>query len=162
MKEVGVSRVNSYLNSLRVGSRELEEKKKREIQTAAEDVVEMIDTLADTWEEVGLSGREAEVAAYKQLGFTNKATAWMLELSPNTVNEYDRRAKQKIKEARRLVGLADRTEAFEKDWLCPNCREGIRRSHGDIEVSGRSVSYTCRKCFEDFERRVHGSEVAVE
>ena len=158
MESVNVSGVNTNMNTLRKYSRELERKKRKKIESAAEAVAELIDELAGNWEEVGLSGREAEVAAYKQLGFTNKATAYMLELSPNTVNEYNRRASEKIKKARRLVDLADRTEAFEKDWLCPNCREGIRRSHGDIEVSGGSISYRCRKCFNSYERRIHGAD----
>ena len=78
----------------------------------------------------------------------------MLDLSHNTVNEYDRRAKEKIRTARRLVEHADRTEAFTKDWVCPNCREGIRRSHGDIEVADGRITYTCRKCWEEYERAI--------
>jgi len=150
--DVDVSGVNSHMNNLRKYSRQLEERKREEIDAAAEAVAELVDDLAASWAEAGLSEREAEVAAYKQLGFTNKATAYMMDLSPNTVNEYDRRASQKVEEARRLVDLADRTEALKKDWVCPHCREGIRRSHGDIEVSGRTVSYTCRKCFNTYER----------
>lgn len=158
MESVEVSRVNSHMNSLRKYSRDIEEQKRAEIDAAAEAVAGLVDDLAGTWEDVGLSGREAEVAAYKQLGFTNKATAYMLELSPNTVSEYDRRASQKVKDARRLVELADRTEAFDKDWLCPDCREGIRRSHADIEVSDASITYHCRKCFNSYERRIHAAE----
>lgn len=154
METVEVSSVNKHMNNLRKYSRALEDKKKKEIDAAAEAVAEVVDELAATWKDVGLSGREAEVAAYKQLGFTNKATAYMLDLSPNTVNEYNRRASEKIKDARRLVDLADRTEAFDKDWLCPDCREGIRRSHGDIEVSDRTISYTCIKCYNSYEKTI--------
>jgi len=158
MESVEVSRVNAHMNNLRKYSRDLEEQKREEIDDAAEAVAELVDELAAAWEDVGLSGREAEVAAYKQLGFTNKATAYMLELSSNTVNEYDRRASEKIQTARRLVDLADRTEAFDKDWLCPYCREGIRRSHGEIEVSTRTITYRCVKCFNSYERTIRRTD----
>ena len=158
MESVEVSRVNGHMNNLRKHSRDIEERKREEIDATAEAVAELVDDLATNWEDAGLSEREAEVAAYKQLGFTNKATAYMLDLSANTVNEYDRRASQKVEEARRLVDLAERTEALEKDWLCPDCREGIRRSHGDIEVSERAVSYTCRKCFNSYERTIRRTD----
>jgi DNA-binding NarL/FixJ family response regulator len=152
--KVDVSGVNSSVQALGKYGKEIDEKHRDRLKNAAEDVARLVDTLAEIWESLGLSGREAEVAAYKQLGFTNRAAAYMLDLSPNTVNEYDRRAKEKVQTARQLVHRADRTEAFVKDWVCPNCREGIRRSHGNIELTDSSITYSCRKCWEDYERAV--------
>lgn len=159
MDIVDVRTVNYSLNNLRVGSKELEEKKLEKIDTTAEVVAELIDNLSEGWNTLGLSGREAEVAAYRQLGFTNKAIAYMLDLSPNTVNEYTRRVNEKIETAKQLVNHAQRTEAFEKDWNCPNCRGGIRRSHGDTEVSldDETISYRCRSCFEEFTRPIYSA-----
>ena len=159
MEMVEVSTINYSINNLRVGSKELEEKKRARIEETAEAVAVLVNDLTESWVALGLSNREAEVAAYRQLGFTNKATAHMLQLSPNTVNEYSRRASDKVETARRLVNHADRTEAFEKDWNCPKCREGIRRSNGEIEVSkdDETVSYRCRKCWEEFTRPIYST-----
>jgi DNA-binding CsgD family transcriptional regulator len=154
MKEVDPGDVNKKVNNLRVGSRDLEESKRREIAKTKENAEPVVEDLAEEWSAVGLSDREAEVAAYRQLGFTNKAVAFMLGLSPNTVNEYQRRASEKIQEARRLVSLADRSIADQKDIPCPNCGENIRRSHGDITAGGTELSIRCRSCFETHTRRV--------
>ena len=154
MGKIEPSTVNSYLNSLRVGSQDLEEKKRREIADAKEAAEPLVEDLAEEWSAVGFSDREAEVAAYRQLGFTNQAIAFMLGLSPNTVNEYQRRASDKIQEARRLVSLADRSIADNKDIPCPNCGENIRRSHGEITTDGTELSVRCYSCFETHTRRL--------
>ena len=159
MDTVDVRTINYGLNNLRVGSKELENAKLERTDTAAKVVAGLVDRLSEGWATLGLSDREAEVAAYRQLGFTNKAIAYMLDLSRSTVNEYTRRANNKIETARQLVNHAQRTEAFEKDWNCPTCREGIRRSHGDIEVSldDETISYRCRSCFEEFTRPIYSA-----
>ena len=164
MNPIDVEGINRSVNNLRVGSKQLENQKREKIDRTAKQVADLVDTLAAEWETLGLSGRESEVAAYRQLGFTNKATAHMLRLSVNTVNEYTRRANEKIDTARRLVTHADRTEAFQKDWSCRNCREGIRRSKGDIEVSpgDETVSYRCRSCWETYNRRLYSAPNAPE
>jgi DNA-binding NarL/FixJ family response regulator len=47
-----------------------------------------------------LSGREAEVAAYKQLtGATHQEIAERLELTKSTVDEYSRRVQKKVRQA---------------------------------------------------------------
>ena len=73
--EVEVSAVNTAVNNIGTYSEDLDGEYHNRIQDAAEAVAELVDGLAETWESLGLSGREAEVAAYKQLGFTNRATA---------------------------------------------------------------------------------------
>lgn len=47
------------------------------------------------WKDAGLSEREAEVAALREIGFTNRAIAIMLDLSPSTVDEYQQRGEEK-------------------------------------------------------------------
>lgn len=154
MAPIDVSGLNSSVNNLRVGSKELEEEKRSSIQTAAKTLAETIDELAVGWSNLGLSDREAEVAAYRQLGFTNKTIAYMLELSPNTVNEYTRRVNEKIDTARRLVNHAQHTEAFSKNWDCPACGHDMRRSRADIEFTTdeNTLSYRCSSCWERFSR----------
>lgn len=154
---VEVSTVNYQLNNLTKHSKNLEEKKRNEIDATAEAVAALVDDLAAGWERLGLSGREADVAAYRQLGFTNKATAYMLELSPSTVNEYTRRANEKIERAKKLVTHAEQTQAFQKDWSCGRGNTDARRSRADIEldVENRQLTYLCRDNWETHSRSVY-------
>mgnify|MGYP002338707842 CR=1 FL=1 len=156
MGEIDISGVSRSVNNLSVGSPDLERSKREKIADVKEEVAPVAEELAGRWSAAGLSDREAEVAAYRQLGFTNAAIALMLDLSKSTVNEYHRRATDKIDAARRLVSLADASIAEEKDLTCPNCGEQIRRSHGDITLDGRELSIRCRSCFETHTRRVGG------
>jgi len=154
MGEIDISGVSRSVNSLSVGSRSLERSKREKIADVKDEVAPVVEELAEPWSAAGLSDREAEVAAYRQLGFTNAAIALMIDVSKSTVNEYHRRATDKIDAARRLVSLADGSLAEEKDLSCPNCGEQIRRSHGDITLDGRELSVRCRSCYETYTRRL--------
>ena len=156
MGEIDISAVSRSVNNLSAGSRDLERSKREKIADVKDEVAAVVEELAEPWSAAGLSDREAEVAAYRQLGFTNAAIALMIDVSKNTVNEYHRRATDKIDAARRLVSLADGSLAEEKDLSCPNCGEQIRRSHGDITLDGRELSVRCRSCYETHTRRVGG------
>lgn len=61
------------------------------------------DRRTDELEDVGLSGREAEVVACKEQGLTHEQIAEYLELPKSTVDEYSRRARSKVLDARALV-----------------------------------------------------------
>jgi len=52
--DVDVSGVNSHMNNLRKYSRQLEERKREEIDSAAEAVAELVDDLAASWAGAGL------------------------------------------------------------------------------------------------------------
>ena len=164
MSEIDVSQVNHNFNSLTTYGRDLEQRKREQINHAAQTVAIIIDDLAVGWGELGLSDREAEVAAYRQLGFTNKATAHMLELSVNTVNEYVRRVNQKISRAQALLQHADRTNAFDKHWRCHKCREKIQRSKASIEVDtdNEKIHYQCNNlgCYEEHSIPIYDSPQA--
>lgn len=154
MGEIDISGVSRSVNSLSAGSRSLERSKREKIADVKDEVASVVEGLAEPWSAAGLSDREAEVAAYRQLGFTNAAIALMIDVSKSTVNEYHRRATDKIDAARRLVSLADGSLVEEKDLACPNCGERIRRSHGDITLDGRELSVRCRSCYETHTRRL--------
>lgn len=73
------------------------------------DVVESHDPhdmRVETLEDAGLSGREAQVVALKERGYTHVRIADKLELPKSTVDEYSRRARTKVKQARALVDAA--------------------------------------------------------
>jgi len=153
---IEVSRLNGYVPLFESSRNYLE--KREELADAAQTLAVVVDDLAEGWASLGLSDREAEVAAYRQLGFTNKATAYMLELSPNTVNEYTRRVNDKIAEARALIRHVDRTAAFDKHWECGMCGENIQRANGRIEadLDEKKIHYSCTTsgCWEKYTRPI--------
>lgn len=57
-------------------------------------------------EDAGLSGREAQVTAWKEQGLTHEAIADEIGASKSTVDEYSRRAARKLEKARALVATA--------------------------------------------------------
>lgn len=153
---VEVSKINRSANNLRVGSEELEERKRQKIENAAEAVSATVGELREVWEMLGLSGREAEVAAYRELGFTNRAIALMTNLSRNTVNEYTRRASNKYETAQQLVSRGNRTTAFDKNLSCRHCGHGMQRSKAGIEFKPEDeiIELRCRNCWEPDTRRL--------
>lgn len=60
----------------------------------------------ETLEDAGLSGREAEVVALKEHGFTHERIHELIDLPKSTVDEYSRRARTKVEQARALVDSA--------------------------------------------------------
>lgn len=73
------------------------------------DVVESHDPhdmRVEELEDAGLSGREAEVVALKERGYTHAKIAEIVTLPKSTVDEYSRRARKKVKQARALVDAA--------------------------------------------------------
>jgi DNA-directed RNA polymerase specialized sigma24 family protein len=63
----------------------------------------VFDRRTDELEDVGLSGREAEVVACKEQGLTHPQIAEYVDLPKSTVDEYSRRSRNKLKQARALV-----------------------------------------------------------
>ena len=74
----------------------------------------------------------------------------ILELSQNTVDEYNRRARRKYEQAKELVERVETTQALERHWTCPRCGGSNSRSAHDIEYDPeRGVSeYKCRDCWD--------------
>lgn len=72
------------------------------------DDVDYLDRI-ETLESAGLSGREAEVVANKNQGLTHPKIAEKIDLPKSTVDEYSRRARRKVLEARELVAAAGET-----------------------------------------------------
>lgn len=60
----------------------------------------------ETLEDAGLSGQEARVVALKERGYTHAVIADLIDLPKSTVDEYSRRARKKVKQARSLVDAA--------------------------------------------------------
>lgn len=65
-----------------------------------------VDGRIETLEDAGLSGREAEVTAWKEQGLTHTEIADEIDSTKSTVDEYSRRAGKKLEKARRLVEAA--------------------------------------------------------
>jgi DNA-binding CsgD family transcriptional regulator len=63
----------------------------------------VVEQRAGELEDVGLSGREAQVVARKEQGLTHEEIADEIEPSESSVDEYSRRARRKIRDARKLV-----------------------------------------------------------
>lgn len=90
---VEVWEINRIVDDAGADSRELEQETRERIAAAVEELRPLIDEFTSNWERLGLSGREAQIAAYRELGFSDEAIAIMLELSPDTVNERSGRAR---------------------------------------------------------------------
>lgn len=70
-----------------------------ELENDAVDVSGRVASLEDA----GLSGREAQVTAWKEQGYTHEAIADEIGASKSTVDEYSRRAARKLEKARTLL-----------------------------------------------------------
>lgn len=65
-----------------------------------------VDERVETLETAGLSGREAEVTAWKEQGLTHAEIAEKIGKSKSSVDEYSRRAGKKLEKARALIDQA--------------------------------------------------------
>lgn len=97
----------------------------RESLSAAADAVrEEVERGIATWRASGLSRGEAVVAAYRELGFTNRTIAHITGLSPSTVDDHQHTIAVRYDEAKRLVGAVESSpvgDVRSDGWACHRC-----------------------------------------
>ena len=149
--EIEVSGLNRTVKGVGRYDDEIDRRKRRRLKEASESLEEYIKQQSEEWEKVGLSERESTVAAYRELGFTNRTIAYFLGLSPSTVNEYQKRIEDKIDAARSLVSQADSSSVMsvdEKYMECKKCGHRTQRSKADIvwDTTEKEATIRCNGC----------------
>jgi Bacterial regulatory proteins, luxR family. len=155
---IDIEAINQEANDINAESGELGDKKRRHIENVTDEVEHTIDSLSALWSHLGLSDREAEVAAYRELGFTNRSIAYMIGISTNTVNEYTRRAKQKYHTARALVAREEDSQALSTRWVCPRptCGHETKRAYADSTYNPDTTvsKWRCQECHIEYRRKI--------
>lgn len=152
-EEIDVSHLNIAARKVGFHDDELDHKWQQELKAAYEATEEYIDQRAAGWESVGLSERESSVAAYRELGFTNRAVAYFLGLSPSTIGEYQSRIQNKIEDAQALLNRAGAPPVVgvtDRYVNCSNCGHRTQRSKADIvwNTGEEQAMIRCYGCFE--------------
>ena len=155
---VNIETINQKANAINAESGELGNKKRQHIENVTDEIEHTIDSLSVLWSHLGLSDREAEVAAYRELGFTNRSIGYMIGISTNTVNEYTRRAKQKYRTAQALVTREEDSQALSKNWICPKptCGHETKRAYADSRYNpeAKISKWRCQKCHTEYQRKI--------
>jgi len=138
--------------TLNLQSDEFGEQRRESLSEAREALSDRVDELSNEWQQLGLSEREAQTIAYRELGLNNRAIAYFLELSPSTVSEYVARATEKYEQAKTLVHRMESPEVvdpLEKYWVCPECQHRSQKSKGEfrLEVDSGHSEMTCYNCW---------------
>ncbi|MDS0284768.1 helix-turn-helix transcriptional regulator [Haloarcula onubensis] len=154
---VDVSELNASAAETIVEDKQAQLKRQDKMANAKQILAPLADDLISDWEEVGLSSRQAEIAAYRQLGSTDKTIAFFTGLSRNTVNEHNRRIREKYQQAKSLVDRVESTKTLDKGWRCPRCGHMTRRQNADISVDPESEKvkshcgdWECGYCDEQY------------
>ncbi len=149
-RTVDVSGVNKIVRNIRAGRPPMEAKKREQIREVKQELESEVESRTTAWEALGLSTREAEVASYREFGFTDEAIAQLTSVSEETVDEYSRLANRKYDRAAQLVTRAESTGALDESWTCRHCGYDSHRSDIDIEydVGADTVEYQCQNCGE--------------
>ena len=147
---VDVSGVNRIVRNIRSGRPPIEAIKRERVREVKRELAEHIESRTAAWEAIGLTTREAEVASYGELGFTDDAISQLTDLETATVRQHRRRARGKYDQAARLVARVESTQALDTAWTCSHCGHDTPRSTADIEydVGADAVEYRCSSCGE--------------
>lgn len=97
---------------------------RRRLQSAAERLQDDVEPTIQAYRAAGLSDRQAFVATYRALGFTDRAIAGMAGLSPATVDEERRHVAERYRTAKRLVAAVESpsvVDVVSTRWGCPRC-----------------------------------------
>jgi Response regulator containing a CheY-like receiver domain and an HTH DNA-binding domain len=160
---IDIEGINRTANDYSAESGELGQDQRQQIMNVTDDLKHTVDSVSTVWSRLGLSDREAEVAAYRELGFTNKSIAYMLDISTNTVNEYTRRAKQKYNTARALLAREEDSQALSKNWVCPkpSCGHETKRAYTNSKYNpDTNVStWRCQECHTEYQRKIQSPDV---
>lgn len=143
--------LNSTVKNVGIYDDDIDRRGRRKLKEASEALEEHIEQQSEEWKKVGLSERESTVAAYRELGFTNETIAHFLDLSPSTINQYQKRIEDKIDEARSLVSQADSSSVMsvdEKYMKCKKCGHRTQRSKADIvwDTTEKEATIRCNGC----------------
>jgi len=149
-RTVDVSGVNKIVRNIRAGRPPMEAKKREQIREVKRELESEIESRTTAWEALGLSTPEAEVASYREFGFTDRAIAQLTSLSEETVGEYSHLANRKYDRAAQLVTRAESTQAFSESLACRYCGYDSPRADAEIEydIGADTVEYRCENCGE--------------
>jgi DNA-binding CsgD family transcriptional regulator len=89
----------------------------RQFHEKYEEVIwQHVDRQKNELEDAGLSTREAQVKTLTAIGLTHAATALLLDIQKNTVDEYARRVKAKRESAQTLLSTLDNVEEYASEF----------------------------------------------